>query len=117
MNEKSKILLTIYLEEGYHSRVVGKNFCKKRFCKSVITSDGIIKCRVPQQRDYQYFSQSKIRVQTLSSGVVEYFQSKESRPIKKCQERFNWLKMTPHQRLMYNLSQYSEGKRFEFSFF
>lgn len=88
MNQNKRILLTIYLEEGSNTHIRENNFIKQ-----------------------------KVRIQTISAKVVDYFQSKESRPIKKCSEHFNWYKMTPHQRLMWNLSQNAEGKKFEFSFF
>lgn len=116
MNQNKRILLTIYLEEGFHSRVEGKGFNKKPY-KHYQKKDGISKRRISEQRDYTSYSKSKMKVQTFSAKVVEYFQSKESRPIKKCPEHFNWYKMTPHQRLMWNLSQNAEGKKFEFSFF
>lgn len=117
MNEKNKILLTTNVEEGYHSRVVGKNFNKKRTCEIFETSDGISKGKIPSQRDYEIVSKKKIKVQILSTKVVNYFKSKESRPIKKCKEHYDWLRMSEESRLQYNLSQICEGKKFTYSYF
>lgn len=116
MSQDNRILLTIYLEEGFHLRVEGQNFNKKRPKGTYETSDGVFRGRIPHQRNYVSYSKSKVRVTTIPSRTVEYFQSVESRPSKYCDERNNWLKMTPHQRLMYHLKQQSEGKKFEFSF-
>lgn len=115
--QSGRILLTVYTEVSFNVRIEGKGFDKKRPYKHYTTKDGVFKGRIPHQRDYVSHSQSKVRIQTLSAKTVEYFQSKESRPIKKCPEHFNWYKMTPHQRLIWNLSQNAEGKKFEFLFF
>lgn len=116
MSQDNRILLTIYLEEGFHSRVEGQNFNKKRPKGTYETSDGVFRGRIPTQRNYVSYSTSRVRITTIPSQTVEYFQSKDSKPSKFCDERKNWDKMTPHQRLMYHLKQQSEGKRFEFSF-
>lgn len=112
-----RILLTVYTEEGFNVRIEGNGFNKKRPYKNYQTKDGIFRGRIPEQRNYTSHYKSRVRIQTLSATVVEYFQSKESKPIKKCPEHYNWYKMTPRQRLMWNLSQNAEGKKFEFSFF
>lgn len=116
MSTDNRILLTIYLEEGFHSRVEGKNFNKKRPKGNYETKDGVFRGRIPSQRDYISYSKSKVRITTIPSHTVNYFQSIESKPSKFCDERKNWSKMSEHQRLMYHLKQQSEGKRFEFSF-
>jgi len=117
MDNIGRILLTVYTEEGFHSRVEGSGFDKKRPKGNYEFDNKIFRGRIPHQRDYIYHSNSKIRVQTLNEKTVEFFQSKESKPTKYCKERNEWLKMKPHQRLFYNLQQLSEGKRFEYSFF
>lgn len=98
MQEQQRILLTVYTEEGFHSRVEGNG--KKGNLK-----------------DYFYYSYSRVRTTILSEKIVEYYQSKESRPMKYCKEKNEWLKMTSHQRLFYNLQQLAEGKKFEYSSF
>lgn len=115
MFNRQRILLTVYTEEGFHSRVEGQGFNKKRPYKNYETKDGIFKGRIPSNRDYVSYSDSKIRVTILDSNVVDYFQSMESKPFKYCKERNEWFKMKPLQRLIYNLKQLSEGNRFEYS--
>jgi len=117
MNSQGRILLTVYTEEGFHSRVEGTGFNKKRPKGNYETKDGIFRGRIPSQRDYISHSKSKIRTQILPEKTVEYFQSIDSKPSKFCKERNEWAKMKPNQRLIYNLQQITEGKRFEFSFF
>ncbi len=117
MQQQGRILLTVYTEEGFHSRVEGKGFNKKRPKGNYETKDGIFRGRIPSQRDYISHSKSKIRTQILPEKTVEYFQSIDSKPTKYCKERHEWLKMKPAQRLFYNLQQLAEGKRFEYSIF
>lgn len=116
MSQDNRILLTVYTEEGFHSRVEGQNFNKKRPKGTYETKDGVFRGRIPHQRNYVSHSSSRVRITTIPSHTVQYFQSMESKPTKYCDERNNWGKMTPHQRLMYHLKQQSEGKKFEFSF-
>jgi hypothetical protein len=117
MLQQGRILLTVYTEEGFHSRVEGKGFNKRRPYKNYETKDGIGKGRIPEQREYVSYSQSKVRTSILPEKTVEYFQSNESKPHKYCKERNEWSRMKPHQRLFYNLQQLTEGKKFEYSIF
>jgi hypothetical protein len=117
MDNIQRILLTVYTEEGFHSRVEGTGFDKKRPKGNYETKDGIFRGRIPSQRDYVSHSKSRVRTTILPEKTVEFFQSSESKPSKYCKERNEWMKMKAHQRLFYNLQQLAEGKRFEFSFF
>ena len=117
MNNEQRILLTVYTEEGFHSRVEGIGFNKKRPYKNYETKDGISRGRIPDQRDYTFHSKSKVRISTLNANVVNYYQSIESKPTKYCKERNEWSKMKLNQRLIYNLQQLAEGKPFEYSIF
>lgn len=117
MIQKGRILLTVYTEEGFHSRVEGKGFSKKRPYKNYEFDNQTFKGRIPEQRDYISHSQSKVKTTILPEKTVEYFQSQESKPTKYCKERNEWIKMKPHQRLIYNLQQLVEDKKFEYSIF
>lgn len=117
MVQQGRILLTVYTEEGFHSRVEGKGFNKKRPYKNYETKDGIGKGRIPDQREYISHSQSKVRTTILPERTLEYFQSNESKPHKYCKEKNEWARMKPGQKLFYNLQQLAEGKRFEYSIF
>jgi hypothetical protein len=98
MLQQGRILLTVYTEEGFHSRVEGNG-------------------KKGKLKDYTYHSKSKVRTSILPEKTVEYFQSNESKPHKYCKEKNEWSRMKPHQRLFYNLQQLTEGKRFEYSIF
>jgi len=117
MNKDQRILLTVLTEKGFHSRVEGVGFDKKRPKMSYETKDGMFIGRIPSQRDYVTHSKSRVRISEISANVVTYFQSNESKPQKRCNERDNWSKMSGKQRLEYHLSQNAEGKEFEYSFF
>jgi hypothetical protein len=117
MLQKGRILLTIYVEEGFHSRVEGKGFNKKRPYKNYKFDNQTFKGRIPEQREYVSYSDSKVRTTILPEKIVEYFQSVDSKPLKYCREKNDWNKMKPSQRLVYNLQQLTEGKKFEYSIF
>lgn len=115
MSEKKRILLTIYLEEGYYTRVIGQNFDKKRPKANHEDSNGTLRVRYPSQRDYTSECKSKIRVTTLSEETVSYFMSIQSVP-KRGKEKDMWKKMKPSDRLKYHLEQLAEGKKFTYEF-
>jgi len=117
MIKDKQILLTIIMEEGYNSKIVGKNFDKKRIYQRVKKVDGsYIKSRVPSDREYFTESSTKIKRIIIPTRTVLFFQSKESKPQKNCKEKFDWNKYSEKQRLEYNLLQFSEGKKINYSF-
>lgn len=117
MIKDKQILLTIIMEEGYNSKIVGKNFDKKRIYQRVKKVDGsYIKSRVPSDREYFTESSTKIKRIIIPTRTVLFFQSKESKPQKNCKEKFDWHKYSEKQRLEYNLLQFSEGKNINYSF-
>lgn len=112
-----QILLTIIMEEGYNSRIVGKNFDKKRIYQRVKRLDNsVTKARIPSDREYFSKGSTKIKQIILPNQTVVFFQSKESRPQKNCKEKFDWNKLSEIKRLEYNLLQFSEGKKINYSF-
>ena len=117
MIKDKQILLTIIMEEGYNSKIVGKNFDKKRIYQRVKKVDGsYIKSRVPSDREYFTESSTKIKRIIIPTRTMLFFQSKESKPQKNCKEKFDWNKYSEKQRLEYNLLQFSEGKNINYSF-
>ena len=117
MIKDKQILLTIIMEKSYNSKIVGKNFDKKRIYQRVKKVDGsYIKSRVPSDREYFTESSTKIKRIIIPTRTVLFFQSKESKPQKNCKEKFDWNKFSEKQRLEYNLLQFSEGKKINYSF-
>lgn len=115
--KERRILFTVIINEDKLRQIEGKNFDKERKRRNVdygITNT--YRCRVPSQRDYSSFSLSDVRITTLDTNIVRYFESSSSKPRKICPAQFKWQDMSNQQRLEWHLSEMSEGKKFNYQF-